>query len=156
MPFFIMKTVEQIQQVILPAIEALGMELYGCEISVQANQNVLTVYVDKADGMSVDDCAKASRQVGSILDVEEVMTGRYQLEVSSPGMDRPLFRLSHYERVLGEKVAVRLQQARDNRRKLQGVVKSVAGDQITLLLEDNSELVLVFSEIEKANLISDL
>ncbi len=149
-------TVDKLQQIIAPAVEALGFELYGCVLHAEMSHSTLIIYIDRPEGVNCDDCAKISRQVGALLDVEDLISGRYSLEVSSPGIDRPLFRLPHYERVVGESVKLRLRQAQDNKRNLTGVLKAVAGDQITLLLDDGSELVLDFAEIDKAKLVSDL
>ncbi|OGO91363.1 MAG: hypothetical protein A3F41_00520 [Coxiella sp. RIFCSPHIGHO2_12_FULL_44_14] len=137
-----------------PAVEALGFELYGCEFQTQPHCSTLIVYIDSPKGVTLDDCVKASRSIGAVLDVEDPISGRYELEVSSPGIDRPLFTLPHYERVCGEKVKLRLRHARDNQRNFVGVLKAVAGDQITLLLDNGSERVLDFADVDKAKLIS--
>lgn len=148
------KTLEQLHHIMAPAVEALGFELYGCEFQTQSYCSRLIVYIDNPNGVTLDDCAKVSRQIGAILDVEDPIGGRYELEVSSPGIDRPLFTLPHFERVCGETVKLRLRLARDNQRNFVGLLKAVAGDQVTLLLEDQSEMVLDFADIEKAKLIS--
>lgn len=150
------KTLAQLQELIAPAVEAAGLELYGCEFHPGVHQARLVVYIDSINGVTLDDCAKISRQLGAILDVEDPISGRYELEVSSPGLDRPLMTLPHFERVAGERVKVKLNRARNNQRNFVGVVKAVAGEEITLLLEDGSELVVPFNEIEKAKLISDI
>ena len=150
------KTVAQLQQFIAPVVEAAGLELYGCEFQAGPQRSRLIVYIDHVDGVKLDDCAKISRQIGAILDVEDPIGGRYELEVSSPGIDRPLLTLPHFERVAGEKVKLKISQAHNNQRNFVGILKSVAGDQITVLLDDGSDLVVAFTEIEKAKLISDL
>lgn len=149
------KTLEQLQQMMAPVVEALGFELYGCEFQTQPHSSKLVVYIDSPNGVKLDDCATVSRQIGAVLDVEDPISGRYELEVSSPGVDRPLFSLSHFERVCGEKVKLRLRLARDNQRNFVGILKKVAGDQITLLLEDGSEISFDFADVEKAKSIPD-
>lgn len=150
------KSLAELQTLIAPAVEAAGLELYGCEFHPGVNSARLVIYIDSVNGVTLDDCAKISRQIGAILDVEDPISGRYELEVSSPGLDRPLMTLPHFERVAGEKVKVKLSRPRNNQRNYVGIVKAVAGDQITLLLEDGNELVVPFTDVEKAKLISDL
>ena len=146
------KTLAQVQALIAPTVETAGLELYGCEFHPSTQGARLVVYIDHVNGVTLDDCAKISRQLGALLDVEDPISGRYELEVSSPGLDRPLLSLPHYERVLGERIKIRLSRARNNQRNFVGVLKAVAGEEIRLLLTDNSELVVSFGDIEKANL----
>jgi ribosome maturation factor RimP len=102
--------------------------------------------------VSLEDCEKVSRQVSSVMDVEDPIDGEYTLEVSSPGMDRPLYTLEQYARYIGEQVNVRLRMARDGRRKFKGTILAVEGDEVRLGVDDK-EYVLHLDAIDKANII---
>ena len=142
---------------IRPVVEALGCELWGLEFLSQGHQATLRVYIDNSAGESVKsvslhDCERVSRQVSSVLDVEDPITAHYILEVSSPGMDRPLFTLSHYRRFIGEKVIVRLNRKFEERKKFTGVIVTVENDEIVLQVDDE-EYSLPVELIEKANIV---
>jgi ribosome maturation factor RimP len=113
----------------------------------------LRVYIDHEDGISVDNCADASRQISAILDVEDPITNEYDLEVSSPGVDRPLFKQDHYEKAQGEEVRVRTKLPQDGRRNFKGDLVAVSSDMITLK-SDGEEHLIMLSNIERANIIA--
>lgn len=135
-------------------MEALDCELWGLEVGSHGRQTLLRIYIDKLGGVVVEDCEKVSRQVSSLLDVEEPIMGQYTLEVSSPGMDRPLYTLSQFEQFVGEQVAVKLSRSFENRKKIKGKLTSVEGDEIVILVEDE-EFVLPIEWVDKANVIPD-
>lgn len=142
-----------IVELIQPTVEALGVELWGVEYLIQGKYSVLRVYIDRQDeGVTIDDCERVSRQVSGILDVEDPIPGEYTLEVSSPGMDRPLFHLEQFARFAGELASVRLRTPVDGRRKFKGVIQSVSDDSVTLLV-DGKEYQLPAVAIDKANLV---
>lgn len=142
-----------VSDLIRPTVTALGLELWGVEHVVQGRFSVLRVYIDKGgDGVTIDDCEKVSRQISGIFDVEDPIAGEYTLEVSSPGMDRPLFELGQFERYVGSVVTVRLRSPLEGRRKFKGVIQKVEVDAIRLLVDDK-EFVLPASAIDKANLV---
>jgi ribosome maturation factor RimP len=97
-----LSNVESIQALIEPSVEALGFELWGLELIAQGRFSTLRIYIESAKGITVDDCAEVSHQVSGILDVEDPITNQYTLEVSSPGVDRPLFKQAHYEQYIGQ------------------------------------------------------
>ena len=97
-----------LQNILAPSIEALGYELWGFVYVPQSRYSVLRVYIDSDKGITVSDCERVSRQLSAVLDVEDPLPGAYSLEVSSPGLDRPLFTLAHFERYLGAGVNVRV------------------------------------------------
>ena len=107
-------------------VEALGFELVGIGF-IRGRTSTLRIYIDSEDGINVDDCADVSHQVSAVLDVEDPITVAYNLEVSSPGLDRPLFTAEHYARFVGAEVTLVLRMAVQNRRKWQGVIKAVDG-----------------------------
>ncbi len=130
-------------------VTALGFELWGVEHIAQGKHSVVRIYIDSPAGISVDDCAAVSGQVSSVLDVEDPITGEYTLEVSSPGMDRQLFKLEQYFDYVGETVEVRLRSAFEGRRRFKGVLKGIEGEDIVIQVDDH-EFLLPYGAIEKA------
>jgi ribosome maturation factor RimP len=114
-----------------PPLEALGYELVDLDVRVGRN-GLLRLYIDKPSGVMVSDCELVSRQIGALLDVEDPLPGSYVLEVSSPGLDRRLRTLEHFERFRGETVKVELKTPRDGRRRLKGRLVGVQGDAIAV------------------------
>jgi len=135
-----------------PAVEEVGKELLGVEFISAGNQSVLRLFIDHEKGIDVDDCAEVSRQVGAILDVEDPISSEYNLEVSSPGLDRPLFDLSQFEAVIGETVNVKLSIPLNGRRKIKGQLVSIENDTLIVVV-DGQDFELVFSNVDKANLV---
>ncbi len=133
-----------------PAIEALELELWGIEYLTKGRSALLRVYIDNENGVTIDDCEKVSRQISAILDVEDPIAGEYTLEVSSPGLDRPLFTAEQYTAYVGEIINVRLSSPIDGRRKFKGVLNSADPQKIVMTV-DNQPVEILFSQIEKAN-----
>ena len=144
--------VDALKTLFSPAINALGCRLWGIELMNPGRQPLLRVFIDRADGVTIEDCEAVSRRLGALMDVEDMIAGKYTLEVSSPGMDRRLFELSQYEESVGEQVSVRLEQPFEGRRKLVGVLQAVEGDEIVLRVEDD-EYVLPFEWIAKGHIV---
>jgi len=138
-----------------PAIKALGFRLWGIEYIPQGRHSLLRVYLDKEGGIDIEDCAIASRQISSILDVEDPITGEYTLEVSSPGLDRTLFTLDQFNEYLGWHVTLRLTVNFENRRKFTGQLKAVVDDEIVIIIGDE-EYTIPYELIEKASLVSQV
>lgn len=143
---------ERLTEMFAPVVHALGCELWGVEYIAQGRNSLLRVYIEKAEGVAVEDCEKVSRQVSSILDVEDPIRSDYTLEVSSPGMDRPLFQLQHFQQNVGEQVSVRLRVAFEGRRRFKGLLKGVEDDEVILEV-DNDEYILPYELIDKANIV---
>lgn len=142
-----------IADLIRPTVEALGVDLWGVEHLIQGKFSVVRVFIDKAgDGVTIDDCERVSRQISGIFDVEDPIPGEYTLEVSSPGMDRPLFNVGQFGQYIGSEATVRLRSPLDGRRKFKGVIQKVEADAVSLLV-DGKEFVLPALAIDKANLI---
>jgi ribosome maturation factor RimP len=138
-------------------ITSMGYEFVGGEYVSQGGRSILRLYIDGEKGVTVDDCGKVSRQVSAMLDVEDTIQGRYSLEVSSPGINRPLFELKHFEKQVGNRIKLKLRTDIDGQRQFKGVLKAVSGDTITLLVDETGqELVLPFSTIDKSNVIGDV
>ena len=142
----------QLEILIQPAVEACGCEFWGLEYLSQGRFSTLRVYIDHPQGVDVDMCADVSRQVSAILDVEDPIAGEYNLEVSSPGLDRPLFTLEQYQLNIGQNISLRLRLAFEGRRKFTGLLRGVEGEDVVLLVDDE-EFLLPVSSIEKANIV---
>jgi ribosome maturation factor RimP len=137
-----------------PLVEELGYEFVGLEHSSNPKNAVLRIYIDSENGIDLDDCSRVSREVAALLDVEDPISGRYTLEVSSPGLDRPLFTPSQFEQFAGELVKVTLFAPEDGRRKFRGRITGVQGEEIQLIVDD-AEIALSFGNIAKAKLVPD-
>lgn len=148
-----MATIEQrLTEMLEPAVDALGYELWGIEFISAGKHSILRLFIDAEQGITVDDCADVSYQVSAILDVEDPISTEYNLEVSSPGMDRPLFKAEQYARYVGEQIFVQLRMPVGNRRKWQGTLVSVEGEIITLDL-DSEQQRIALSNVQKVHLI---
>jgi ribosome maturation factor RimP len=146
------KASDKIWALIEPTVENLGYELVGIEHVSQGRHSVLRIYIDHVDGINVDDCASVSHQVSGVLDVEDPIKGNYSLEVSSPGLDRPLFTLEQFARFAGEQVQIRLHAPIEGRRKLNGVIKGIDGGYVEVEVDDKTYR-LVLDDIDTARLV---
>ncbi|MCC5884082.1 MAG: ribosome maturation factor RimP [Halomonas sp.] len=135
-----------------PVVTAMGFELWGIDYRSQGKQSRLVIYIDHADGVSVDHCADVSRQVSAVLDVEDPVPGEYRLEVSSPGMDRPLYSLDQFARYAGHEVALKLRVPFDGRRKFQGLLAGIEADEVLLQL-DGEEYCFPIESIDQARVV---
>ena len=149
-----MATLEQkLQDLLQGSVEDLGCELWGIECQRIGRYLTVRLFIDKEGGVTVDDCADVSRQVSAVLDVEDPIADKYNLEVSSPGLDRPLFTLAQYTRYIGQEIVVHLRIPVADRRKWQGELAKIENDMITLIV-DKQEQVLAFGNIQKANVVA--
>ncbi|MFP3874061.1 MAG: ribosome maturation factor RimP [Thiohalophilus sp.] len=146
---------DRLTTLIASAVQALDYELVGVEHQTQGKHSVVRVFIDSEEGVTLADCERVSHQISGVLDVEDPIRGRYNLEVSSPGLDRPLFTPEHYSRFAGEKVKLRLRQAVEGRRKLVGRIDKVEGEIIHITDDAGQTYELTVDEIEKANLVPD-
>jgi ribosome maturation factor RimP len=138
-------------------IQAMGYEYVGCEFLTQGRQTLLRIYIDTPSRVTVADCAKVNQQVGAMLAVENIIQGAYTLEVTSPGIDRPLFAMMDYQRFIGSQIKVRLYEPLNGRKQFKGLLKRVEGQKIYLFVEGNvDEIGLELPTIAKANLIGDV
>lgn len=145
-----MKARDGLVELLDPVVQGMGYELVGVEFD--GHQRTLRVYIDRPEGITLDDCSAVSYQLSGVLDVEDPIPGRYQLEVSSPGMDRPLFTRAHFERFAGEVVRLQLNRPLDGRRRFKARLQGVEGDEI--LLQDEDKLIRIpYESIEKARLV---
>lgn len=137
---------------ITPVIEALGCELWGLELLQQGQHSVLRIYIEKENGVDLEDCERVSRQISSVMDVDDPISSKYTLEVSSPGMDRSLYTLDQFQRFIGEQVLIKLSRTFGKRKKMQGVLTAVENDEVVVQIDDE-EYLLPIELIEKANIV---
>ena len=149
------KIADKVLSIINPSIEDLGYELLGIEYVPSGKHSILRLYIDSEGGIGVDDCEIVSRQVSAIMDVEDPITGQYNLEVSSPGIERPLFVVAHYMRFLGHDVRLRTFRPIEGRRNFTGAIGSVSEKSNSLeLVTELGPVTLDLDLIEKANLVA--
>lgn len=143
---------EELQALLAPVVEALGYQCWGIEFLSQGRHSLLRVYIDHANGILVEDCEKVSRQLSGVLDVEDPVASEYTLEVSSPGMDRPLFTIEQFAAHTGEQVKIKLRTPFDGRRNFQGLLRGVEEQDVVVLVDDH-EYLLPIDSIDKANIV---
>ena len=146
---------DQLNELIQSVVAAMGCELWGVEQLAMGRYSTVKIYIDSKKGVDIEDCAKVSRQVSSLLDVEDPMSGEYTLEVSSPGLNRRLFKLDLYVAFIGSEVRIRLMRAYEGQRKYLGQLRGVEGDEIVLGCQDE-EILFPFEEIERANVVPSI
>ncbi len=143
---------DELNSLFQPVVEGLGFVYWGTMLGQTESGQTLRIYIEHEKGIDVDDCAAVSRQISALLDVEDPISGAYYLEVSSPGMDRPLFKLEHMLQVVGEDIRVRTRQAVLGRRNFKGKLESIEGERLSLLV-DNESYEVAMADIEKASLV---
>ena len=145
-------TSDELTTLLEPAIVRLGYELSDLELKVGGKHGVLRLFIDKADGIGLDDCEKVSRAVGALLDVEDPLPGHYDLEVSSPGLDRKLTKLEHFQRFTGETVKVQMRFPIEGRRRFRGTLVSSDDENIVVEVDGESHTLPV-ATIDTARLV---
>ncbi len=143
--------VKKVEALAAPLCESEGLELVYVEFQRESAGWVLRVYVDKPTGVSLDDCARVSRQLGDVLDVGLEALWPYNLEVSSPGAHRPLGKCQDFERFKGSLAAVRLKTAMDGQKNFKGILKGVSGETVHLQVGDH-DIAIAYQEIARARL----
>jgi ribosome maturation factor RimP len=141
-----------------PVVVGLGLELWGIEYhSSGGRRSILRIYIEAEGGVTLESCQKVSRQVSGILDVEDPIQGEYTLEVSSPGMDRPLFKVAHYLQYVGYKVKIRLRVPFEGQRNLTGRIAAVEdGEEVVIQVDEpEQEYVLPIESIDKAHIVPE-
>ncbi|AWV07065.1 ribosome maturation factor RimP [Marilutibacter maris] len=159
----VMDKATEISALLAPTVASLGVELLGVEYLPAPGGAVLRLYIDvpeaeaageDARAVGIEDCEAVSREVSAQLDVEDPISGNYTLEVSSPGLDRPLFTPAQFSRFQGQAAKVVLKLPQDGRRRLQGVIVEAGGDEVVFEVDGN-RLGVALDNIEKARLVPD-
>ena len=148
--------VDRISEVVSPILWALGLELVDVVCVGQGARSVVRVYIDKPEGVTVDDCGRAHLAIGPALDVADPFPHAYTLEVSSPGLDRPFKRIQDYRRAVGKKINVKFRQPIDGQWRAVGALTDVHEQGITVVVSDprpERTLTLEFDSIAEARLI---
>ena len=144
-------TVPHIDELLQPGAEALGYELVAVELT-GGDVSIVRVYIDTPNGVTVSDCSKASRQFSAILDVEDPISNRYTLEVSSPGMDRPLAKPAHFKKVVGSDVKIKMATLVDGRRRFTGELVE-ATDDFAVVEVDGEQTELPYEDMDRARVV---
>ena len=149
--------VERIAPVAERIGEQQGVEIVEVELLGGGIHRVLRVYIDKPEGVTLEDCEKVSHQLGEVLDAEDVVSGAFTLEVSSPGVDRKLVKAKDFERFVGQKVKVALKQPLDGSKRIEGVLAAFNNDVATLSVaqgknKEPKQVRIELNQIDKANL----
>lgn len=142
---------DELLELLSPTVTSMGYELWGCEYLSQGKHSLLRIYIDKPDGIGIEDCQEVSKQISALLDVNDPIPGNYSLEVSSPGIPRPLFYSEQYERYIGQEVQLKTFKPVNGKRKTSGIIISVTDNTVVLDI-NNTHQELLFSNIVKANL----
>lgn len=157
--FFVLKqmvglsmTSDELAKLLEPAIVRLGYELWNLELKVGGKHGVLRLFIDKADGVGLDDCEKVSLAVSALLDVEDPLPNHYDLEVSSPGLDRRLVKVEHFQRFTGETLKVQMRFPIEGRRRFRGTLVSSDDENIVVEVDGESHTLPV-ATIDTARLV---
>ena len=147
-------SLQKLNELLQPLVEDLGYEFIGIEYNPNPKHSLLRIYIDHENGVGIQDCETVSRETAALLDVKDPIRSHYNLEVSSPGLDRPLFTPAHYSEFTGYEVQINLYAPQDGRRKFAGPILS-AGESSVNIEQDGSEVTLEYDNIAKAKLIPD-
>jgi len=150
MGFFYMSM--KLEEILTSVVTDAGYELWGYQYLTHGKRDILRVYIEGENGVLIDDCARVSGQLDAVLDVEEPIQDRYTLEVSSPGLERPLFTLEQFKKFIGKKVKIVLRKQLNGQRKWLGELKELQGETVVLNINEQ-DVLLPFDTIEKANLV---
>lgn len=142
----------KLQQLIEPVVQGLGYELIGIECLSRGHAMLLRIFIDRAAGIMVEDCERVSHQVSGVLEVEDPITSPYTLEVSSPGLDRPLFNAGQFAHYIGREARVRVHVPIGGRHNFRGTIVAVNGEDVRINV-DGEEYLLEASNVDKANLV---
>ncbi len=150
------ENLQTLKRILTPVVETMGYEWVGLEFQPRPANALLRIYIDSATGITLEDCQRVSHQVSGVLDVEDPISGQYTLEVSSPGLDRPLFEASHFQRFAGSEVRLHLREMLNDRRKLTGRLNGMHGDHVVIVDSQGQDWQVPIEQIEKARLVPQL
>lgn len=148
-----MAEIQTLHSLLEPTVEGLGYELVGVELTGAKSNRTLRVYIDTPAGIRLEDCEAVSHQLSALLDVEDPIPGAYSLEVSSPGLDRPIFKAADYERFSGERIKLRLHELYQGRRRMTGTLLGLEDDSVRVKEESEGvEYSIPLALIDRARL----
>lgn len=147
---------ERVENLVRPLVESLGYEFIGMELNAHSKNGMLRIYIDEpAGGIGLDDCERVSNEVSALLDVEDPIKGHYRLEISSPGLDRPLFSTEQFERFIDHEVKISVLVPFEGRRRFRGRIVKVE-DQVVWIEQDGEDIAIDHANIGKARLVPDI
>ena len=151
------KKTDALVEMLEPGVVAAGCELWGIEFVSQGRHSVLRLFIDKVEGITLEDCESVSHQVSAVLDVEDPIQSEYNLEISSPGLDRPLFTFDQFAKYIGEELQVRLKMAVAGKRKFTATLTKAENDVLTFSTDSSSGNAetwdVSIAQVDKANLV---
>ena len=149
--------IEKLEALLIPVAEAQGCELYDIEYVKEGGDRILRLYIDKADGIDIDDCERVSRAAEVVLDEQDLISGEYRLQVSSPGVERKLKKPEHFAKFIGHKIEVRLfapYSPETGRKKFAGKLTDYKGNEITIkTAEDDEEFTFGLQQVSACKLV---
>ena len=145
----------RLQEILEPEVESLGFECVEVSFAIEGGRRILRVLLDSASGVTLDECAAVSRKLGAVLDASPDVDSKYYLEVSSPGINRPLTRPEHFRRFLGERAKIRLKEKQDGATTVTGILRGLSDDVLTVETTVGTKQVAL-GAIAKARLHRDL
>lgn len=148
-------TGDELRRLLEPSVEQLGYELSDIEVKLGGKDGVVRVFIDRPEGIALEDCEAVSRQISAVLDVEDPLPGQYVLEVSSPGLDRKLTKFEHFQRFTGEEVRIKLRLPIAGRRNFRGALRAADKEMIEIEV-DGERHSLPLAAIESARLVPSL
>lgn len=143
-----------IWELLEPTVASVGFELADLEVNLGYGRGLIRLFIDSETGVTVDDCERVSRQVSSVLDVAEPVSGEYRLEVSSPGLDRRLVKPAHFDRFAGAQVRVKLRRLVDGRRQIQGTLIARHGNVIEMSSDGDVQRIAL-ADVEMVRLVPE-
>jgi ribosome maturation factor RimP len=146
------KVTDRVTALVEPVIEEMGFELVDVEFLTDRGRKVLRIYVDAEGGITLDECVEVSREIGTLIDLEDMVPDQYVLEVSSPGLDRPLKKEKDFAAAVGRRVKVKMKKPVGRRRNFTGILESFENS-VIILQVDNRNVSLPLKEVERARVV---
>lgn len=147
---------QDLEKLLAPSLEVLGYQVWGVELNPALKGGLLRVYIEKDGGVSIDDCTIASRQISALLDVEDPIAGAYTLEVSSPGMNRPLYTKEQFLAFIGHRIKIKLRFMFERRKNFEGTLLAIEADEVILKTDDiDEEYCFPFESIDSARVVAN-
>jgi ribosome maturation factor RimP len=147
---------QALEALLSPSVSAMGFEWWGCEVMTFGRMPVVRIFVEGANGITVGECQKVSRQIQAVMTVENAMAGDFRLEVSSPGLDRQLFSVEQLKRYIGRSVKLKCKEMVEGQRQMTGILQTIHDNDLDLKLVDGRDVKVAFDNIIRANLIPEL
>ncbi len=152
---FIMSITDQVKKLAVPLLDSLGLELFDLTYQKTGKRGMLRIFIEKEQGITLDDCQRVSREIGALLDIKDVVPGSYILEVSSPGLNRPMRNEQDYLKYRGSRIKVHLLTKISDRKIYVGINRGIEQETLILEISENREIRIPLSNISRANLEVD-